>query len=222
MVRERSSTGYLYLLTLTAPGEREHGLPNGELCPCTPAGGVDLAEWNATHSGRWNHLRTNLRRDHEGLHFMRGVEVQKRGALHDHALVWSPTPLNLAAVRHRAITAGFGHSVDLAQCVPGSRKAAYYVSKYVTKACDARDSVPWAADVVDRATGEVTREVVAGRYRTWSCSRGWGTTMTEIRAVAREYAQTKAAEARAAEQNRALAVVMVAVPGSQVLADAGG
>lgn len=208
MVRERSSTGFLYLLTLTAPGERQHSLPGGEVCPCTPEGGVDLAEWNASHSGRWNHLRTNLRRDHDGLHFMRGVEVQKRGALHDHALVWSPTPLNLAAVRRRAIAAGFGHSVDLAECEPGSRKAAYYVSKYVTKACDARALVPWAADVVDLDTGEVTREVVAGRYRTWSCSRGWGTTMAEIKAAGRAYAQLKAEERRAEQLSAALVAVV--------------
>ncbi len=211
MVAERSSTGFLYLLTVTAPGERAHRLPGGQLCPCTPPGGVDLAEWNASHSGRWNHLRTNLRRDHEGLQFMRGVEVQTRGALHDHAMIWSPTPLDLVAVRRRAMAAGFGHSVDLAPCAPGSRKAAYYVSKYVTKATDARERVPWAADVVDYATGEVTRERVPGRYRTWSCSKGWGLRMTDVRATARAYAMKKAEENRQLELDGALVVLAAAL-----------
>ncbi len=54
--------GFLYLLTLTAPGEREHRYAGGRLvCRCTPAGGVDLAEWNASHSRRWNHFRTRAR-----------------------------------------------------------------------------------------------------------------------------------------------------------------
>jgi hypothetical protein len=207
MTAQRPSTGFLYLLTVTAPGERAHALPGGKRCPCTPVGGVDLAEWNASHSRRWNHLRTNLRRDHEGLQFMRGVEVQARGALHDHAMIWSPTPLDLPAVRLRAMAAGFGHSVDLAPCAPGSRKAAYYVSKYVTKATDARARVPWAADVVNLRTGEVTRGRVDGRYRTWSCSRDWGLRMVDVRARARAYAQGKAEEHRRAGVDVALGVL---------------
>ena len=178
-----------------------------------------MAEWNASHSKRWNHLRTNLRRDHEGLQFMRGVEVQGRGALHDHAMVWSPTRLSLLAVRARAIAAGFGHSVDLAPCVPGSRKAAYYVSKYVTKATDVRAQVPWAADVVDLGTGEVTRALVPGRYRTWSCSRDWGLRMADVMADARAYAQSKAQEHRAMEAAAALLVVQALMPGATVLDD---
>jgi hypothetical protein len=173
--------GYLYLLTLTAPGEREHYLPNGDTCPCTPPGGVDLHVWNTGHSARWNRVRTRLRQLHPDLQFFRGVEVQKRGALHHHSMTWSPTPLSLAEVRRLAVAAGYGHSVDLAPCVPGSRKAAYYVSKYVTKACDSRAEVPW----VDLVTGEV----VEGRYRTWSMSREWGQTMAQVRAIGAEYAR---------------------------------
>ncbi len=217
----RQGVGFFYLLTVTAPGDKLHRLPNGEACPCTPVGGVDLAEWNASHSRRWNHLRTSLRRDHPGLQFMRGVEVQSRGALHDHAMVWSPTPLVLPAVRARAIAAGFGHSVDLAPCVPGSRKAAYYVSKYVTKATDARESVPWAADVVDLATGEITRKSVPGRYRTWSMSRDWGVRMADVVAEARAYAESMAERDRAVQLDAALVVIGDLLAGATVLDDPG-
>jgi len=185
--------GALALLTLTAPGRRLHHLPDGSVCPCTPAGGVDLAEWNSSHSRRWNHFCTLLRREYPGLQFFRGVEVQDRGALHDHSMTWSPAgPLAIAVVRRLAMRAGFGHSVDIAPCAPGSKKAAYYVAKYVTKATDRREDVPWAADVVDTCSGEITRAVVAGRYRTWSMSREWGVTMREVRAVAAGYARRKA------------------------------
>lgn len=182
--------GYLYLLTLTAPGSKQHRMPSGDWCPCTPAGGVDLFVWNAGHSSRWNRLRTRLRQLHPGLQFFRGVEVQQRGALHHHSMTWSPTPLSLREVRRLAMLAGYGHAVDLAECAPGSRKAAYYVSKYVTKACDVRSAVPW----VDTATGEV----VEGRYRTWSMSAEWGLTMAQAKQQSRDYAALKASESRAA------------------------
>jgi len=153
---------------------------------------------------------------------MRGVEVQVRGALHDHALLWSPTPLSLTAVRRRAIAAGFGHSVDLAPLVPGSRKAAYYVSKYITKATDSREQVPWAADVVDRNTGEVTRGLVPARYRTWSCSRGWGDRMADAVAQARVYAQAKAAADRDAELHTAVMCLTSVLGVLSVVEDSGG
>lgn len=206
----RRSAGFLYFLTLTAPGAEAHCLRAGcsgagdglgcrhPRCPCTPVGGVDLAEWNTSHSARWNRLRTALRRDYPGLQFFRGVEVQnRRPALHDHAMVWSPTPLHvgdlpgLPGLRSRAISAGFGHSLDCPPVDPGSRKAAYYVSKYVTKATDLRESVPWIGETVDTRTGEVTRGLVPGRYRTWSMSRGWGSTMAEVRQAAAGYARLK-------------------------------
>lgn len=167
-------------------------MPSGDVCPCTPAGGVDLARWNASHSARWNRLRTALRRHHAGLEFFRGVEVQARGALHDHAMLWSPTPIRRRRLRELAMAAGFGHSVDLVECAPGSRRAAYYVSKYVTKSTDARADVPWwgIADV-DQDTGEITEGVIDGRYRTWSMSRQWGLTMAAVKADALAYAMSK-------------------------------
>lgn len=190
--------GYLYLLTCTAPGSRQHvDRRTGETCPCTPAGGVDLARWNASHSRRWNHLRTRLRQDVPALEFLRGIEVQSRGALHDHALLWSPVPLRQERLRLLAMAAGFGHSLDLKPLVPGSRQAAYYVSKYVTKACDSRDAVPWWGEYVDRYTGEIREGRISAPYRTWSASRGWGLTMAAVRAICREYARARAEQLHA-------------------------
>jgi len=131
-------------------------------------------------------VRTALRRDVPTLEFFRGVEVQARGALHDHAMVWSPVPLRKSRVKEIAMAAGFGHSIDLAPAPAGSKRAAYYVSKYVTKATDSRALVPWWGQVIDYGTGEVTEAVVDGRYRTWSSSRGWGLTMAAARAEARQ------------------------------------
>lgn len=168
-------------------------MPSGEWCSCTPPGGVDLADWNASHSRRWNHLRTALRRRYPELEFFRGVEVQQRGALHDHAMVWSPVPLRKGTVKDLVMRAGFGHAIDLAP-ITSAKQVAYYVSKYVTKATDSRDDVPWRAQVVDEDTGEVTDEVVAGRYRTWSSSRRWGLTMRAVRAAAREAIERRQAE----------------------------
>lgn len=179
--------GWQYLLTLTAPGDSEHVDKFGQPCPCTPVGGVNLSQWNASHSRRWNHFRTLLRRRYPGIEYFRGIEVQTRGALHDHAMVWSPTPLRRPEVRRLAMNAGFGHSVDLAECALGSKRAAWYTSKYVTKATDMRAQVPWWGQSVDCETGEVTEGLMDGRYRTWSMSRHWGLSMKAVRAEARAW-----------------------------------
>jgi hypothetical protein len=171
----------MYLLTLTAPGNAEHTMPSGDVCPCTPPGGVDLADWNPSAAGLWNVMRGSLRRLSPGLEYLRAVEVQQRGALHLHVIVFSPVELDRVDLRRTAMSYGFGHSLDLAKIVPGSRKHAYYVAKYVTKACDSRDQVPWRADVVDEVTGEVQRLHTSASYRTWSASHGWGLTMKEVR-----------------------------------------
>lgn len=186
--------GWLYLLTLTAPGDREHRMPSGDVCPCTPRGGVDLARWNASHSSRWNRFRTALRRDEPDLEFFRGVEVQGRGALHDHALMWSPHSLTKRRLKELALAAGFGHSVDLAP-VTSAKQVTYYVSKYVTKATDSRSSVPWwgVADV-DESTGEITEGDVDGRYRTWSKSQRWGLTMADVRREALDWVRAREAQ----------------------------
>lgn len=181
------NAGYLYFTTLTAPGEEEHADQHGIVCSCTPAGGVDLGLWNASHSKRWNHFRTALRQLVPALEFFRGIEVQKRGALHDHALVWSPVPLTTSTIRTFAMRAGFGHSIKHARIVAGSAEEARYVTKYTTKSVDQRTAVPWTVDVVDEETGEITTEDVDGRYRTWSMSRGWGLRMADVKAAIRDH-----------------------------------
>jgi len=141
-----------------------------------------------------------------GVEFIRGVEVQDgkhradgvgRGALHDHAIIDSPVPLPekrwKPEMRRRAVAAGYGHSLDFSPVVAGSKRAAYYISKYITKACDVRDSVPWWGEVIDYRTGEVTEGLCPGRYRTWSSSRSWGMTMADARAVCREFVQRRQA-----------------------------
>lgn len=200
--------GYFYFLTMTAPGESAHRVGRtGRLCPCTPVGGVDLAAWNTSHSRRWNHFRTRLRQEVPTLQFFRGVEVQDRGALHDHAMVWSPVSLSKSWLRQLAMTAGFGHSLDLEQVQPGSKKAAYYVAKYVTKGADLRADVPWLGERVDLKTGEVTFGLVDGRYRTWSMSQYWGMKMAHARAKAAEYARLKQRELERLAHETALAAV---------------
>lgn len=165
LARWGEQKGFLYLITVTAPGEaRAHCKKGGcdgqgdgagcvhRRCDCTPLGGVHLGDWNASHSRRWNNLRTRLRQLHPGLVYMRGVEAQDgkhrddgkgRSALHDHAVVWSPSRISVQEVRRLAVKAGFGHECDVAGLAPGSKKAAYYVSKYVGKSTDVRAEVPW-------------------------------------------------------------------------------
>ena len=87
--------GHGSFLTLTAPGEREYA----RWIPGRPGGGgprncrvSDLAKWNAAAGQAWNRLRTGLSRLCS-FEYFRVVEVQKRGALHLHILVWSAEPL---------------------------------------------------------------------------------------------------------------------------------
>ena len=183
--------GYFYLLTLTAPGEVVHHHANGRQCRCTPLGGVDLAEWNPTAARRWNRLLVDVeRRYHVRPVYFRAAEVQDRGAIHYHVLLWVPRKLQLKVLRDLAVTAGFGHSVDLQPVDRYSRKVARYVSKYVAKSTDARDDVPWSGDSVNLETGELTTGQIKATYRTWSQAQRWGTSMKIIR----QAAQIKAVE----------------------------
>jgi len=202
-----SQPGFLYFLTLTAPGDdRMHRRqePDGSWVDCDCSVGADLAAWNASHSSRWNRLRTALRKQYPGLEFWRGIEVQRRGALHDHALVYSPVAVSEAEVRRLARLAGFGHEMHMPPVKPGSRREAYYVAKYVAKACDSRSDVPWLGERVDTRTGEVTVGEVEARYRTWSMSRQWGLTMADVRAEAAAYAAVCREREEAASLDRAL------------------
>lgn len=201
--------GFEYFGTLTSIGDVVHckrahcdraPYCSHEICPCTKEDSPDLATWNASHSRRWNHFMTVLRRRYPGIKFLRGVEPQDgkrrtsgpgRLALHDHFLLWSPVPISGREIRDLAITAGFGHASGgkrgWVPVMPGSRREVYYVSKYITKASDQRAQVPWRADVLDTVTGELLEgQVVAGRYRTWSTSRNWGLTLGQARAAAHD------------------------------------
>jgi hypothetical protein len=207
--------GFYYFGTFTAPSDVHYYGKSGEECPCGVRG-FSLPRWNASHSRRWNHLRTLLRREYPGIEFFRGIEPQQRGALHDHCMFWSAIEISLIELRKLAIRAGFGHEVLCPQIQPGSTRAAYYVSKYVTKACDGRDDVPWwgdgthSRDLVDLETGALVPGLVAARYRTWSQSRGWGSTMAAVRAQAALWAQVYAGR----EEDALMAVVMAQL-GSQ-------
>jgi hypothetical protein len=155
---------------------------------------VALADWNPTAGQRWNHLRTLINRRGR-VEFMRVVEVQQRGALHLHVMVWSPVPLDVLAIQRDALAAGFGCVLDL---VPlDAQRHAYYVAKYVTKACDSRDEVPWRTDVLDESTGEIRPMHTDASYRAWSASREWGLTMRVIREALRARAIARAAEVAA-------------------------
>lgn len=182
----RKATG-LHFLTLTAPGNRQHCKKPGcsspsclhEICPCTPAEGVELSTWNAEAGQKWNRLRTQLRRDFPDLEFMRVVEVQDRGALHLHVIVRSEAELDPAYIRRLAMAYGFGHSTDLA---PFREEHRRYVGKYVVKSATVREYVPWARDRVDQDSGEIIT-TTKPTYRTWSQSRGFSLTVKEIRAA---------------------------------------
>jgi hypothetical protein len=192
------------MLTITAPGQDRHtmwdpGNVRGSRpeCHCHEVE-PDLGVWNASASARWNRLRTSLSRLVPDLAYLRAVEVQKRGALHLHVLIHSSAPLDVLMLQRAAVAAGFGCVLDLAHVEPGSRKHAYYVSKYVTKACDARESVPWKVREVDTETGEILETRRDASYRTWSASRDWGLTMAMLKAVSSAQARARAARLREA------------------------
>jgi len=130
--------------------------------------------------------------------YMGAVEVQDgkrkhqmgggRGALHRHALLVLDSPADVLALHEWVTAAGYGCSMDLEPLVPGSRKYARYVAKYVTKSCDARADVPWLRVQLDRETGELEDKTDA-TFRTWSSSQSWGLTMAAIVAASRAAVQ---------------------------------
>ena len=164
-----------------------------ESCRCAGRMVGGLGSWNASAGKRWNVLRGALGRLYPGAEFFRAVEVQERGAIHLHVIWWALKPLVLKDVQRLAVDAGFGCVIDFKPAAAGDTRQAAYVSKYVTKATDQRGEVPW--DVVDLETGEV-EAVKDARYRTWSCSRGWGLTMKALEAGIREAAQKRAERLR--------------------------
>lgn len=220
----RAGERFRYMLTLTAPSDRAHRrfVPGrrGDHGPCDCSAGFDLAEWNGGQGKAWNRLRTALVREYPGLVYLRSVEVQDRGALHLHVLLVGDVPVDALTVHGLALAAGFGCVLDLAP-VKGSAGAARYVAKYVSKACDQRERVPWHDVRVDRATGEMTDRTDAA-YRTWSASRTWGITMREVVEASRAAAERHARRQRElAEADVRLRSVLTAASSPPVDAGAG-
>lgn len=168
-VRRTAETGldisthpFAYFVTLTAPGAS-----------------TLLARWNPTAGACWNRFMVSLRRFDPTVQYFRAAEIQKRGAIHHHGLLLSSVPLTRNRISRIAKRAGYGWMVDV-QAVTSNRSVASYLAKYVTKASDDRQSVPWQADKVDRDTGEITSSSRA-TYRTWSRSYGYGVPMREVK-----------------------------------------
>jgi hypothetical protein len=191
----------VFVLTLTAPGDRAHRLPSGKLCECTPEGGVHLGQWNASLGLRWSRFMDALRYRFGDVQYLAVKEVQRRGALHLHVPVVfrgeRPAVIELAELRRLAVAHGFGHEVACDRFDPQSKRGrlvASYVAKYVTKAATDQPEVPW----VDRRTGEVG----PARWRTWTASRQWGCTMGQVRAQAAEWVRVGAGAGRRPQVER--------------------
>jgi hypothetical protein len=136
------------------------------------------------------------------LEYVRAVEVQRRGLIHHHVVVWSATPLGAGHVQAVAMKAGYGCVMDLAP-LDNAEKSARYLAKYVSKALDLRGEVPWVRQRVDRETGEITWDRTP-TYRAGQSSHGWEMKMRDLRDIARR------AAALAAARDRELAVILAA------------
>lgn len=199
----QANTGLLgYFVTLTAPGVNDHlrwyqgTRPSTRpICECHNHGST-LAAWNAGESACWNRLRTALTRD-TYMQFAGSVEVQDgkrggtgRGALHRHVLIFTDVPMTHEHVQELALAAGYGCVLDL-EPIDSARKAARYLSKYVSKASTSRQMVPWEKETVDRSTGEI-HSSRKPTYRLWSSSRHWGVTARQVRDAHAQQARQRA------------------------------
>jgi hypothetical protein len=169
----------------------------GKVCECTPEGGVNLAWWHGTKGARWTHFLRDFRRMfgvHDDVQYFRGVEPQRRGALHDHVLVRCRGDVVAMGerVRQLAIRHGFGHEMKLVWMRAGDPS---YIAKYVSDACNELANVEW----LDVQTGEITR---GARCRTWTASRRWGLTRKELKRQQAAWCRRTAAERQAGEQAR--------------------
>lgn len=193
-------------VTLTAPGVRQHKIgKSSRYCTCTPPGGVDLAAWNGSAGKRWNEFCKAVRRAYgEDVEFFKGAEVQRRGALHFHAIFkrrgGGVLAMTETSIRRLALTYGFGHSVDVQRFEPGH---AAYVAKYVSKSANDRRRVPWSGtrllsrrvETLDGRRVDVRVPVDTGSptYRTWSASRRFGEPMRLVRAAQAHFQATLSA-----------------------------
>lgn len=214
--------GAALCLTVTGQGDRLHCRrhkhcevtgPECDPCPCTPVGGCDVGEQNATFTARLNRVLEAIRRGEASpkvkgrrapvpLEYFAGREPQLktgRGALHAHIpLVRSDgkvLQLDKRLLRDLLMRHGFGHSMYLDRLStskhPGSKRGyrrtrslSFYVSKYVSDAADNRAAVPWRAPGPDPDKGK--------RWRTWTSSRGWGSSMKAVREARRAAAMEAA------------------------------
>jgi len=211
----RLGSGFTYFLTLNGPGENDHrrwrqgkGGNDRPECDCHRVWETTTkGDWNAGESGCWNRMRLSLSRLTSGsLTYIGAVETQKRGVLHRHVVLNSAVPITPEEVGALALVAGYGCVHDL-QLVQSASKAAWYISKYVTKSSGDRENVPWRADVVDQDTGEVRRMETTPTFRTWSAAQSWGFTLKGLREIARVQAQARARYLE--ELSRALAAETV-------------
>lgn len=198
-ITTRAGKGFIYFLTLTSPGDSEHlqwrqgkGGTDRPPCDCHRVWEErSKGEWNAGESKCWNRLRLALSRLTGGqMAYIGSVEVQKRGMLHRHVVLHAETPLLPSEVGPLALAAGYGCVHDL-QPIESASKAAWYVSKYVTKSSGQRGDVPWRADVVDSRTGEVRQLETVPTFRTWSASQSWGFTLKGLREIAQAQAHRR-------------------------------
>jgi hypothetical protein len=197
-ITDRLGRGYTYFLTLTAAGTNDHrrwrqgkGGAGRPECDCHD-NGMTLGQWNAQESKCWNRLRTALSRLVDGsLTYIGSVEVQERGALHRHVVLNVDRVLLPEEVQAYALAAGYGCVFDL-QVINSGQKAAWYISKYVTKSAGARSEVPWVAEVLDQHTGELRTMKTTPTFRTWSAAQSWGFTLKGLREIARVQAQARA------------------------------
>jgi hypothetical protein len=154
---------------------------------------VNLAEFNTSAGKLFNVLITYLRRRYGDVQYARSAEVQERLALHFHVPMrvefvnlmlrdFNKTDPD-CSLRMLVESVGFGHELTLDRVESGH---AWYCAKYVSKTCDDRYDLPW----LDRETSEIVKG--NSRYRPWSASRHWGTTMASIRAAQRAWIQESA------------------------------
>jgi len=193
------------------------------VCACTPEGGINLGEWNGTLSKRWNKFKTYLQRYYNSyikqlnkeiraankkygtqqptlalvkLQFFRAVEIQKRGALHEHVIFRVPASdfvINsrmIEEIREIAVECGYGHSIKLISLDPQDEQAkqnsARYLAKYVSKTAGQRKTLPY-----------VPEEGKTSRYRIWTASSKWGATMKSIKQAQKDWFLKKVQSAEA-------------------------
>jgi len=197
-----------YFVTLTAPGQDV--LPFDRTL-CNHSAGVKcsgeigclveadaLAIWHAGLALRWSHFMTDLRDVLKvDVQFFKTWELQRRGALHAHAMlrvVGIVTDRRFrAAVRMLSKRYGFGPELDVQQvdlsCSREVAKRAGYCAKYASKSADQLATV--------RRLDVTTGEVLCGGFRAWSSSRRWGETMCGVKARRRAWAVSVGASAPA-------------------------